>query len=439
MKMNKVKKAANLVKKKGQRGDSILAHINPEEAMLLNHHFGGDINPETGLPQYGLFKGGLFKSIGNIFGSKGGGGGGFKKILPVAGTLIGGFFGGPAGAVAGGALGGALSSKDHRLDHALGGAALGLGHGFFSPSIGKSFGLEPGSFLGKTAMMGSPSLGSSLGFSGLGGATRGGAFKDLIGLGMQGKYGVGVGDAAGGGGLGGILGGGGLLNTALLATFLGGNLMGSKKKKTNTPENETLQQAIQRNRHDWGPDEQWFPKVKKQNPPQFPPRNYHGTNWNFFPTPEQQEEQLRRVNEELAQQRFARGGVVKGYYKGKDGGQSDKRPVKLRPKSFIMNATDVSLLGDGNSENGAHVLREWVSSFRKGGPVKDTSPRINALVSDGEFEISPEEVVAIGGGSFDKGVKTINTLRKNLRKHKGATKFLPPKSKSLDNYAGIRR
>jgi len=49
-----LKQAAEKVRKQGQRGDKILAHINPAEASYLKKHFGGDKNPKTGLPQYGL-------------------------------------------------------------------------------------------------------------------------------------------------------------------------------------------------------------------------------------------------------------------------------------------------------------------------------------------------------------------------------------------------
>ena len=59
--MSKVTKAlkadlpalAELLRQKGKNQDTILAHINPREAALLKRHGGsGDINPDTGLPQY---------------------------------------------------------------------------------------------------------------------------------------------------------------------------------------------------------------------------------------------------------------------------------------------------------------------------------------------------------------------------------------------------
>jgi len=44
---------AKLLRSKGRGKDTILAHINPREAALLKRHGGsGDINPDTGLPQF---------------------------------------------------------------------------------------------------------------------------------------------------------------------------------------------------------------------------------------------------------------------------------------------------------------------------------------------------------------------------------------------------
>jgi hypothetical protein len=377
---------------------------------------------------------------------------GAKKLLPIAGAVAGGAFGGPLGASLGGALGGGLSSKNHRLDHALGGGLLGLGHGMLSPMLGQSLGLDPSSFLGKGMMMGSPSIGQQLGFGSIGGsAARGAAFSGLQNVGGGSSGGGGLlgglfgGGAGGGGGSGGMLGGLGGLNGLLLAGALGGKLLGkSKMPKYGTPENESMQQAVHRNKHDWGDPSQYFPKINERNPIQYPPEGYRGLAWNFFPTPEEQAQQLKRATEEIAQyetNRFAKGGRVHGYYSGKNGGQSDKRAVKLKPDSFIIDATTLSLAGDGNTENGAHVVKNWAHSFAKGGFVRDSdyNRKVNAFVSDGELLLTPKEVSAIGGGNINKGEKRINKMRRGLRKHKGLTKFLPPKSKSLDKYAGIQR
>jgi hypothetical protein len=55
---------ASFLAAQGRNGDTMLAHITPEEAQLLKDRGGsGTINPITGLPEFFLKK--LFKSIGN--------------------------------------------------------------------------------------------------------------------------------------------------------------------------------------------------------------------------------------------------------------------------------------------------------------------------------------------------------------------------------------
>ena len=59
---------ARLLAAQGRNGDTMLAHITPQEARVLQSLGGiGTINPATGLPEYGFFKsiGNVFKSIGN--------------------------------------------------------------------------------------------------------------------------------------------------------------------------------------------------------------------------------------------------------------------------------------------------------------------------------------------------------------------------------------
>jgi len=416
-----------MLRKRGQGGDSVLAHISPEEARYMQQHFGNDVNPYTGLPQFGFFK-----KIEKTFRKP------FKMIAPVAGSIIGGMLGGPAGAVAGGSLGGALTSKNHMLDHALGGGLVGLGHGMLSPMIGRGLGLDPGSMLGKVSMMGSHGLGEQLGL-GAGMSSLFGGRRGSSG-GQQGQQEGGM-DAEGGGSEGGFGGMGGLLNTGLLAATIAGTLGGrSRTPAYGTPENESMQQAQERNRHVWGPEHAYRPPVIRNEQPKAPPRGYRGSRWKFFPTPEEQQEQLLRVNEEMAEpgyaQRYAKGGRVKGYYHGSDGGQSDKIPVDLPEDSYIMDATTVSLVGDGNSIHGAKQIRKFLDGFEKNGISKDEGnyANVKALVSPSEMEVSPKEVRALGGGSIKKGVQKLDKLRNNLRKHKGVKKFLPPKSKPLIQY-----
>lgn len=410
-----LKKSAEMIRKHGQRGDSVLAHISPEEAYYLQQRFGNDINPETGLPQFGFFKS-LERSIRKPV----------KALAPFVGSVVGGLLGGPAGATAGGAIGGAFKSKKNRLKNALSGAAIGIGHGIMSPMIGQSLGLNPDSMFGKMSMMNSSSLGKQLGMS---------SVSRFFG----GKQSPGQPGSSGGGFSG--FGGMGLLDTGLLGATIAGTLLGKKKTPAyGTPENESIEQAAARNRPVWGPGQAYRPSPPMNQQAQFPPRGYRKTKWKFFPTPEEQQAQLLEAQQEMAEpgydRRYAKGGHVKGYYNGGDGGQSDKIPVDLPEDAYIMDATTISLSGDGNSMHGAKKTRKFLDSFANNGIARDEGnyKNVKALVSDGEMYVSPKEVKALGGGSIKEGVKKLDKFRNNLRKHKGVKKFLPPKSKPLVQY-----
>jgi hypothetical protein len=127
-------------------GDTVLAHINPEELAFLERHFGGSTNPQTGLPQFSFwddlwggikkyvpFVGGInnlvegiqqHKSFGDIMGDTAKGW--LNPMLNdvsaaggIAGPIVGGVFGGPAGAMAGSALGNMASQLAGQLSDAL--------------------------------------------------------------------------------------------------------------------------------------------------------------------------------------------------------------------------------------------------------------------------------------------------------------------------------
>lgn len=116
MKKDKLNCILEEVRKKGRNGDTILAHINPIEAIMLKKAGGsGTINPKTGLLEFGFFSnpGKWLKSV----------------IGPAAGMVLGNMILPGIGGVVGGALGGAAGSKIRgRKDAgqaALRGAAMG--------------------------------------------------------------------------------------------------------------------------------------------------------------------------------------------------------------------------------------------------------------------------------------------------------------------------
>jgi hypothetical protein len=122
--------AAQRVKDAGRNDDTMLAHITPEEAVLLQSRGGaGSINPMTGLPEYGFFS-----SIGSFFKSAA------PVVLPILGGLVGGPFGAAAGAGVGSLIGGA--SPASAMKSALFAGAVGFA------ASGVSSMMQGGTFMG---------------------------------------------------------------------------------------------------------------------------------------------------------------------------------------------------------------------------------------------------------------------------------------------------
>lgn len=450
----KIFSEARRLKSYGEGDDTILAHINPEEAELLSKRFGYDINPVTGLPQFGWFRKVMQTKV-------------MKKILPILGGGVGFLVGGPAGSAIGAGVGHAIPRRGNVLENFIQGAAVGGAAGL---------GLQgAGTMLGSPTLMGGTGIGSIPGFSGSMGGLGGGISPILQMLapgmipgaspgGMGGMGGMGMGGMGGapqagpqssmGGGAGssfnflqslgggrsqgghgnsdqGIFGSlvnglGGPLNTLLAGTTLAGMLGGkSKISKKQKEEHEREKEEIKRQTGygAWGAEYQPY-KVRPLN------RRYKE------PTAESPTF-YDEVNP--ATQYYAQGGHV-GYIDGEDGGQDDNVKVKLPPKAYVMDATTVSLFGDGNSRKGAkYIKKEIVDTCIHSGIVRNpqNSQRvrlIDAKVSPGEYIIEPEVVDAWGGGNNEKGSKVFDKMRNNLRTQKGVKKFLPPKSKPVHSY-----
>ncbi len=126
--------AAEAERRKGRRGDSVLAHISPAEARVMDRMQGGpSINPDTGAREY--------FSLGSLG----------AGLLRSAGGVVGNIVGGPIGAAVGSAAATALTG---------GGIEESLTNGFLG-------GL--GAYMGGTDMS-SLGLGTSSLFGSLGGA-----------------------------------------------------------------------------------------------------------------------------------------------------------------------------------------------------------------------------------------------------------------------------
>ena len=154
-----IKALAQELQSMGRGGDTILAHINPEEAALLKRMGGsGTINPHTGLPEYKGLKS-LAKAVEKPFRSDGVIGGALKPITgavrnliqdlgPVA-TIGAAYFGGPIGA---GIVGGLSGQKGFDFKRALLSGALAYG----AQNLAR--GLSSAAEAGSTAATGTPAV-----------------------------------------------------------------------------------------------------------------------------------------------------------------------------------------------------------------------------------------------------------------------------------------
>lgn len=351
-----------------------------------------------------------------------------KPALPAVGSIVGGMFGGPMGAIVGGSVGGALSSKRHPLDHALGGAAFGMGNAMVAPMLGNAFGVNPGSLAGKAMMMESPSLLSQMGIPGIrpGTNTGGIGFSQLLqNSHSQPEYtpGNNIPEHAPQRGF--------TMDQLMKAGLFGVSVAGMLGAKSKVPHQPSVQEIMAQNRPQWGAQHQ----AKKVKPLE---RKYKAPPVGYRPGIDPEWAYFEEANPEV--EYYAHGGEVgHEYIDGDYGGQDDNIYKKLPNRSYVMDATTISLLGDGNSKNGAKRIKKFlnqldvssgiVSGFNSG-PTKG----VDAKVSSGELFLEPEEVIKIGKGNYKRGVKKLDNMRENIRKHKGVKKFLPPKSKPITSY-----
>lgn len=175
--------AARRLAAQGRHGDTMLAHINPQEAEMLKRSGGaGSINPKTGLPEY--FK--LFSFL--------------KKIAPIALAVLAPIAAPAVGAAISGGLGLGLSSA---AATALGGAAVGAGTAALTGNNvlqgatmgGLSSGL--GGMIGGALGLENPIAQSVVGNALAGGATGALTGKGFMSGAAQGALGGGIAGAAG--------------------------------------------------------------------------------------------------------------------------------------------------------------------------------------------------------------------------------------------------
>lgn len=396
-----LKKATKELQKKGRYGDTILAHINPQEAMLLKLAGGsGTINPDTGLPEFFL-----------------------PFVLPFAGGALGMFGAGALGlgtlgtlllSGLGSGLGGMIGSKDRRLG--FGKAAL------LGASLPTMAGLAGAGLTGLGATTLGGGLTSLAGTGNLLASTAGaaGAAKEAAGMTFMDKL------ALGSTGLQGLTG----AYTAYTQNQLANKQIDMQKQQIEE-QKELIRKTLEREELD----------AKKRK---------------------ELEEELRRLDdlerEKMLNYRIGNAPAPMfkgGYVQGKNSGVEDDIPMRVPHGSYVLDATTVSLIGDGNSEAGSQKISDFlekknggtnkkqylpslfhISELRTGSKPKK-SKMADILVSGGEYILMPEEVSLFSKDqTLDSGVSNLEKLRRNLKKQKkfGGNVGIPPRTRQLEAY-----
>ena len=410
---------AEIIRQQGQGEDTILAHINPIEAAVLKSMGGsGTINPKTGLPQFGLFSNPKkwFKSV----------------VGPAAGVVLGNMILPGLGGIIGGALGGATGSavrgrKDY-MQSALRGASMGaaaptaaslLGSGASSMGAG-SVGNYLTNYGTRNAILPSLGIGNNAGSGSIPGVQAAESTASTVGReagkkaaeqSFADKLMINSKDF--------FTQPSNIMSTAVLAN----QLIPQKEKnvKETTPEeiasNEkryrnasrlsqaeleaeaayslAQREAKRRARNNlYGLESSSVtPLYRKVNSP----AEYENTRrWlEYYDNPEFTGNQVRMKDGGIAKHPSFNPSVgydieeieypmgIIGYLNGYSGGQDDDINAKLSDGEYVIDASTVSDLGDGNNANGAKKLdqmRRNIREHKRGGSIK-MPPKAKSLLS----------------------------------------------------------
>lgn len=113
---------------------------------------------------------------------------------------------------------------------------------------------------------------------------------------------------------------------------------------------------------------------------------------------------------------------ITGALKSHVAGRTDHLPIDVPAESFVVPADVVSGLGEGNTENGMHVLNRMFNLPGASAPAaihpvgrKDGGP-VPIMAAGGEFVIPPEKVKEIGSGDIKRGHEILRHFVKHVRK-----------------------
>lgn len=479
-----LKVAGRKLQAAGRGGDSMLAHINPREAEMLQRMGGsGTVNPNTGLREY--------KSGKSILGA----------VLPIALNFIvpgiGGMIGtalGASGAAAtmlGGAVLGGLSSAISGGNPLQGAILGGLGGGF-GEAVGST--LAPTLSAGTQGLIGNALVGGAAGAltgQGFGRGALMGVAGNLLGQATQGvgEGSLGAGVGAFGKSAGQMLTAGFNPRTALLGGALSGLATGitqagynpfDKAPKPSTAVVDGMREtpggigkmlsefkpgetAINPETGDiYKPAGQQAPATKPTFLQQMfgtqPTAQTSGTGLQEPPAASTSPLSLKNlgtlalvsqlaasrppeVNQEIAkmspaqQEYFNRPSVKWDWNKLQGDANAANMSLSQYMASYWPQVTSgmynvqgpTGMAMGGVYAMGGGPLGAVARLARGAGSGRDDT--INARLSDGEYVMDAETVAMLGDGSTDAGARRLDDMRSQLRKHKGKTlakgKFSP--------------
>lgn len=212
---------------------------------------------------------------------------------------------------------------------------------------------------------------------------------------------------------------------------------------------------VQRPHHNWSIIQQEFPSVRGRKRITEREKDAHQLQQEIKPFTEEEEQEEHARGGHI--KKYARGGAVivdnpgTQYIRGRSDGQADDVRAKIPPGSFIFNATNVSAMGNGYSDNGAHRLLSQEADLLKLAPnyvsPKRNEPPLDVWLSPGEVSWKPEavdiisalakkkgKVILTNNFSNERGARRLEKLRKNLHTQKGIKSTLPPKTKPFLTY-----
>lgn len=108
-----------------------------------------------------------------------------------------------------------------------------------------------------------------------------------------------------------------------------------------------------------------------------------------------------------------------GALKSHVAGRTDHIPVDVPAESFVIPADIVSGLGEGNTENGFHVLNALFNLPGGSAPPaihRKDGGAVPIMAAGGEYIVPPEKVAEIGSGDIKRGHRILEHFVKHVRK-----------------------